>query len=83
MPNRRTFMQLAAGAAGTFLFHGGASAAETLRMIIGFGPGSPADVGARLIRTPLAGAAGMAVVQDYIGGEGGALASAGGDSFRA
>ena len=45
MLNRRTFMQLAAGAAGGLLFHRGASAAETLRMIIGFGPESPADIG--------------------------------------
>jgi len=75
MLNRRTFVQLAAATGGGLLFHRGASAAETLRMIIGFGPGSPADIGARLIQTPLARAAGMTVVQDYIGGEGGALAA--------
>ena len=74
MHNRRTFMQLAAGAVGGILVHRGATAAETLRLIIGFGPGSPADVGARLIQAPFARAVGMTVVQDYIGGEGGALA---------
>ena len=75
MLNRRTFMQLAAGAAGGFLFHRGANAAETLRVLIGFGPGSPADIGARLIQTPFARAMEMTAVQDYIGGEGGALAA--------
>ncbi len=75
MLNRRTFMQLAAGVVGGALLQRGASAAETLRLIIGFGPGSPADIGARLIQTPLASAMGMAAVQGYIGGEGGALAA--------
>jgi tripartite-type tricarboxylate transporter receptor subunit TctC len=75
MRNRRTFMQLAAAAVGGFLLHRGASAAENLRMLIGFGPGSPADIGARLIQTPFARAMGMTAVQVYIGGEGGALAA--------
>jgi tripartite-type tricarboxylate transporter receptor subunit TctC len=75
MLNRRTFMQLAAGAAGGFLFHRGASAAETLRLIVGFGPGSPVDIGTRLIQASFARAMGMTVVQDYVGGEGGALAA--------
>jgi tripartite-type tricarboxylate transporter receptor subunit TctC len=75
MLNRRTFMQLVAGAAGGLLFHRSASAVETLRMIIGFGPESPADIGAGLVQTPLARAMGMTAVQEYIGGEGGALAA--------
>jgi tripartite-type tricarboxylate transporter receptor subunit TctC len=75
MPNRRTFLQMAAGAAGSFLAHGGASAAETLRLITGFGPGSPTDIGARLIQAPFARAMGMTVAPDYVGGEGGTFAA--------
>jgi tripartite-type tricarboxylate transporter receptor subunit TctC len=75
MLSRRTFMQLVAGAAGGLLFHRGASAAETLRILIGFGPGSPADIGAGLVQAPLGRAMGMTAVQEYIGGEGGALAA--------
>ena len=44
-------------------------------MIIGFGPESPADIGAGLVQAPLGRAMGMTAVQEYIGGEGGALAA--------
>jgi len=73
MPDRRTFLQMAAGAAGGYLVHREASAAESLRLVIGFGPGSPTDIGARLVQAPFAGAMGMSVAPDYVGGDGGAL----------
>ncbi len=75
MPNRRTFLQMAAGAAGSFVVHRGTSAAEALRLIMGFGPGSATDTGVRLIQAPFASAVGMTVAPDYVGGEGGTLAA--------
>jgi tripartite-type tricarboxylate transporter receptor subunit TctC len=71
--SRRTALKLGAATAGGFLLNRGALAADSMRLIVPWGQGSLADFTAKLIQDPFARAMGMAVVIDYVLGEGGKL----------
>jgi tripartite-type tricarboxylate transporter receptor subunit TctC len=68
--SRRTALKLGAAIAGGFLLNRGALAANTIRLIVPFAQGGPTDLTAKLIQEPFAKAMGMAVVIDYVPGEG-------------
>lgn len=70
MISRRTLARLAGGAAATAVAHRAASAAEPVRLLVGFGPNSPMDFSARLVQRPFAQALGQPVRIDYVIGDG-------------
>jgi tripartite-type tricarboxylate transporter receptor subunit TctC len=69
MGNRRTALKVGAAAAGGFLLNRGAFAADTIRLILPYGPGSFTAEVAKLIQEPFAKAMGMPVVLDHVTGE--------------
>jgi tripartite-type tricarboxylate transporter receptor subunit TctC len=75
MTNRRTALKLGAATAGGFLLNRGALAADSIRLINPYRQGGFVDITAKVIREPFAKAMGMAVVIDYVPGEGTKIAA--------
>jgi tripartite-type tricarboxylate transporter receptor subunit TctC len=73
--SRRRALKLGAATVGGFLLNRGALAADSIRLIVLYAQGSLADSAAKLIQEPFAKAMGMAVVIDYVTGEGGQIAA--------
>ena len=72
MTSRRTALKLGAAVAGSFMINRGALAANSIRLILPWG-GGLFDQVSQLIQEPFAKAMGMAVVIDYVTGDGGKL----------
>ena len=68
--SRRTALKLGAATAGGFLLNRGALAADSIRLIVPCDQGSFLEFTAKVIKEPFAKAMGMAVVFDYVTGDG-------------
>jgi len=73
--DRRRVLALAATTLASVAPLRAASAAEPIRLIVGFGPGSPMDYAAQLIAEPFSRAIERPVGVDHVIGEGGRLAA--------
>ena len=73
--DRRRVLRFAATALGSVAVARAARAAEPIRLLVGFGQGSPMDYAAQLIAEPLAREMGRPVSVDHVIGEGGRLAA--------
>ena len=74
MTSRRTALKLGAAVAGSFMINRGALAADSIRLILNWPKGGQIDQISQFIQDPLAKAMGMAVIIDYVTGDGGKLA---------
>ena len=70
MTSRRTALKLGAAVAGSFMINRGALAADSIRLILPWGKGSPVDQVSQLIQEPFTKAMEMPVVIDYVTGDG-------------